>query len=221
MRSRTLPLSIFACTVLYASAAEIPLSDLSRLQLMNVQAEPTVYRGMQGLKLTEKIPASGDAYAMVNNLPFHNGTIDLEVSGAPLKTASDQARGFIGVVFRMQAGGSRFENIYIRPTNGRADDQLRRNHSTQYVSVPDWPWERLRKESPGVYESYADMVAGEWTHLRIVVRGTNASLYVGAADEPCLIVHDLKLGDVEGAVALWIGPGTEGYFRNLKISSEK
>ena len=120
----------------------------------------------------------------------------------------------------MQAGGSRFENIYIRPTNGRADDQLRRNHATQYVSAPDWPWERLRKESPGVYESYADMVAGEWTHLRIVVHGTNASLYVGAAAEPCLIVHDLKLGDVEGAVALWIGPGTEGYFRSLKVSSE-
>ena len=224
MRSLRLPLSVFACAVLYASAmraAEIPLSDLSRLQLKNVQAEPTVYRGMQALKLTEKDSASGEAFAMVNNLPFHNGTIDLEVSGAPSKTAPEQARGFIGVAFRMQAGGARFENIYIRPTNGRADDQLRRNHSTQYVSVPDWPWERLRKESPGVYESYADMVAGEWTHLRIVVHGTNASLYVGAAAEPCLIVHDLKLGDVEGAVALWIGPGTEGYFRNLKISGEK
>ena len=120
----------------------------------------------------------------------------------------------------MQAGGSRYECVYIRPTNGRADDQLRRNHSTQYVSAPDWPWERLRKESPGVYESYADMVAGEWTHLRIVVHGTNASLYVGGSAEPCLIVHDLKLGDVEGGVALWIGPGTEGYFRNLKVSGE-
>jgi hypothetical protein len=214
----------FACAMLYASAtraAEIPPSDLSRLQLKNVQAEPTVYRGMQALKLTEKDSASGEAIAIVNNLLFHNGTIDLEVSGAPSKTASEQARGFIGVVFRMQAGGSRFENIYIRPTNGRAADQLRRNHSTQYVSAPDWPWERLRKESPGVYESYADMVAGEWTHLRVVVHGTNASLYVGAAAEPCLMVHDLKLGDVEGAVALWIGPGTEGYFRNLKISGER
>jgi hypothetical protein len=122
------------------------------------------------------------------------------------------------VAFRISPGGKRFEEFYIRPTNGRADDQLRRNHSTQYVSFPDWPWERLRKESPGVYESYTDMAAGEWTHLRITVQGTHASLYVNGAAQPCLIVNDLKLGESEGGVALWIGPGTEGYFRNLSIT---
>lgn len=124
------------------------------------------------------------------------------------------------MAFRVQSDASRFELLYIRPTNGRANDQLRRNHSTQYVSFPDWPWERLRKESPGVYESYTDLVPGEWTHLRIVVDGVNASLSVSGASQPCLLVRDLKLGDTEGAVALWIGPGTEGYFRNLTISGE-
>jgi hypothetical protein len=59
--------------------------------------------------------------------------------------------------------GARTESIYLRPTNGRADDQLRRNHSVQYDSVPDFPWFRLRKESPGVYESYTDLEAGEWS----------------------------------------------------------
>jgi hypothetical protein len=158
------------------------------------------------------------ALAIVKNLTFHDGTIDLDVSGAPAKGAPESARGFIGIVFRLQADGSHFENIYVRPSNGRAEDQLRRNHSTQYVSSPDWPWEKLRQDSPGVYESYADMQAGEWIHLRIVVRGSNAWLFVGGASQPSLIVHNLKLGDREGAVALWIGPGTEGYFRGLKIS---
>ena len=32
-----------------------------------------------------------------------------------------------------------------------------------------------------------------------------------------LVVTDLKLGDSAGAVALWIGPGTEGYFTGLNI----
>jgi hypothetical protein len=202
-------------------AAEIPLTDVSRLELKNVQAEATTYRGMPALKLTEKEIGSAEALAIVKGISFRNGTIDLEVSGNLTKTAaSGVARGFIGIAFRMQADGSHFEHIYIRPTNGRADDQLRRNHSTQYASFPDWPWDRLRKETPGVYESYADMVPGEWTHLRIVVDGTNASLYVGEAVQPCLIVHDLKLGDSQGSVALWIGPGTEGYFRALKISGE-
>ena len=158
--------------------------------------------------------------ALMKGSLFHNGSIELDVAGAPAKGAGDFARGFIGIVFREQASGARFENFYIRPTNGRADDQLRRNHSIQYTSFPDWPWDRLRKETPGVYESYADMVPGEWTHLRAVVQGRDASFYVGGAQQPCLLVHDLKLGDVEGPVGLWIGPGTEGYFRNVRIAGK-
>ncbi|HXM45405.1 MAG TPA: hypothetical protein VN924_29480 [Bryobacteraceae bacterium] len=201
-------------------AEEIPVTDLSRLELKGVHAEPTTHHGLAALKITEAESGPGEALAVVKNLVFRNGAIDVEVSGAPAKTAGEQARGFIGVAFRVAAGGARFEEFYIRPTNGRAGDQLRRNHSTQYVSFPDWPWERLRKESPGVYESYADMVAGEWTHLRIVVHGPDASLYVNGAAQPCLLVHDLKLGDSQGAVALWIGPGTEGYFRKLTVTRE-
>lgn len=202
------------------SAEEIPLKDISKSQLINTVAEVTTYRGFPALKLSEKDPNMPEALAILRNRTFHNGTIDVEVSGAPARTAADSARGFIGIAFHMQADRSHYECIYIRPTNGRASDQLRRNHATQYESEPDWPWDRLRKESPGVYESYADMTAGEWTHIRIVVHGTDASLYVGNASQPCLLIHDLKLGDTQGAIALWYGPGTEGYFRNLNITDE-
>jgi hypothetical protein len=194
--------------------------SIDRLDLKNARAELSRYRGSASIKLEIHGQDAGDGRAVIKGSHFHNGTIDVDVAGAPAKGAGDFARGFIGVDFRIQADGARGENVYIRPTNGRAADQLRRNHSTQYTSYPDWPWERLRKETPGVYESYADMVAGEWTHLRIVVKGLDASLYVGGAEQPCLLVHDLKLKDVEGAVGLWIGPGTEGYFRGVKISEK-
>jgi hypothetical protein len=101
-------------------------------------------------------------------------------------------------------------------TNGRANDQLQRNHSAQYVSQPDFSWNRLRNESPGVYESYVDLDAGAWTRIKIVVAGTKAQLYVNGAEQPCLIVNDLKLGDSRGQVALWTGSDTEAYFSNLK-----
>ncbi len=216
---RPLFLFIFAAFCSLAMfAEEIPLSDLARLNLKGVQAETATHHGLTALKLTESKAGQGEALALIDTVSFHNGVIDVDLSGAPSKTADAQARGFIGIAFRIAAGSARFECIYIRPTNGRADDQLRRNHATQYVSFPDWPWERLRKESPGVYESYADMAAGEWTHLRIVVQGASASLYLNGAAQPCLIVHDLKLGDSEGAIGLWIGPGTEGYFRKLTIA---
>ena len=56
------------------------------------------------------------------------------------------SRGFVGVAFRVAADQSRFECIYLRPTNGRVEDQVRRNHSVQYISVPGFPWPFLRKE---------------------------------------------------------------------------
>jgi len=92
-----------------------------------------------------------------------------------------------------------------------------RNHSVQYISAPDYPWNKLRAENPGVYESYADMEAGAWTKIKIEVAGTKARLYVNGAEQPCLIVNDLKLGDSRGQIALWTSIETDGYFSNLTV----
>ena len=219
----SLLVSMAACP-LSMDAQQIPLSELSQSKFKSATAEVTTYHGSPALKLIPKKQTDpgfvpGGPLVILNNVHFRNGEIDVDVAGAPAKGADESARGFIGVAFRVQSE-SRFEIIYLRPTNSHADDQLRRNHTTQYSSDPDWPWDRLRKESPGVYESWVDMETGEWTHMRIVVHGTDASLFVNNARNPCLIVHDLKLGDVEGSVGLWMGQDTEGYFRNLSISKQ-
>jgi hypothetical protein len=193
--------------------------DVSKLEVRNGMAETTEYHGSKALRMTQKAGTETDSLAILKGVTFGNGTIEVEMAGAPAKGANEGARGFIGIAFHLQGDGSAYESFYLRPTNGRAADQLRRNHSTQYVSAPDWPWERLRKETPGLYESYVDLQQGEWTTVRIVVSGLDASLYVGGVSQPCLVVHDLKLGAKDGGVALWIGPGTEGHFRNLKVSA--
>jgi hypothetical protein len=87
--------------------------------------------------------------------------------------------------------------------------------------VPDFPWERLRKEFPGVYESYADMEAGAWTHVKIEVSGRKARLFVNRAEQPALIVNDLKRDPTAGPVALWIGSETEGWFSNLTVTPRR
>lgn len=192
---------------------------IDKLELHNVHGEATTYRQKAAIHLR---PAS-DAdrtLAIVKGPSFQDGTIDAEVAGAPAPGVGDFARGFIGIAFRVQGAGSKLELFYIRPTNGRADDQLRRNHSVQYESVPDWPWNRLRQEAPGVYESYSDLETGAWTKLKITVSGAKARLYINGAAQPCLIVNDLKLAPASGAVALWVGPGTEGYFSNLRVTPQ-
>jgi hypothetical protein len=61
------------------------------------------------------------------------------------------------------------------------------------------------------------MVEGEWIHMKISVHGTTAALYLGGSLQSCLLINDLKLGDAQGAIALWGGSGTVGYFANLNI----
>ncbi len=148
---------------------------------------------------------------------FHNGTITLEIAGDVGPGASPTARGFIGVAFRVQ-GADAYEAFYLRPTNGRADDQLRRNHALQYIGQPAYPWYRLRKETPGQYESYADLQPGVWTKVRVTVTGVTARLFVNGAPQPALIVNDLKRGDSSGGIAYWVGPGTVGHFRALEVA---
>jgi hypothetical protein len=185
-----------------------------------VKVESVSYRGKQAVKVTEvgAVP-NGEAYAIVKGADFQNGEIEVELAGLPAQGAGGGARGFIGLAFRLKDG--KFEYIYLRPTNGRADDQVRRNHSTQYGAHPEYDFARLRKEAPEKYESYVDLEPGVWTRMRIVVQGTTARLFVHGAAQPALIVNDLKLGDSSGAVAIWIGPGTEGYFTGLQVRGAK
>ena len=50
-----------------------------------------------------------------------------------------------------------------------------------------------------------------------MVAGTKAQLYVNEADQPCLIVKDLKLAESHGQVALWTGSDTEAHFAKLEV----
>jgi hypothetical protein len=210
------------------AAQSFPLDSTKGLQPQGVLISPVTYQGRKAIKVISTPEKDAEVAAQKSGpsggiviLPatsIHNGTIEIDVSGQPRANAPGDARGFVGVGFRLTPDAAKYECVYIRPTNGRADDQLRRNHSTQYSSVPDYEWFRLRTESPGKYESYVDLVPGAWTHLRIEVDGVKMRFYVNGASQPTLLVNDLKLGDTSGPVALWIGVGTEAYFANLRIT---
>lgn len=157
-------------------------------------------------------------FARLADVDFTNGTIEVKVLSRLLKNAPGFARGFIGLAFRINDNNTKYESVYIRPTNGRADDQIRRNHSIQYYSYPDYKFDRLRKESPEKYESYADMTLNQWIKLRIQVNGDKAKLFINDNPQPSLIVNDLKHGaNASGTIGLWVEIGTEGYFTDLKI----
>ena len=195
------------------------LDSFSNLELLNVNTKLVKYGVRSALQLVESdVTSEEHSIAILQDSDFDNGVIETEIVGSPRANAPEGMRGFVGIAFRVQPHASQFECFYLRPTNGRADDQLRRNHATQYISHPDFPWYKLREENPGVYESYTDLVPGEWTRIKIVVTGVRAQLYVNGAEQPCLIVNDLKLGKTKGQIGLWIGAGTEAYFSEISVT---
>ena len=197
--------------------------DLALANLVPNDVIPTLvdYQGSKAVRLVLTPDAEtpdNPTFARIKDVEFLNGTIEIEVAGRPLPDAIPEARGFIGVAFRILPDLSKFECMYLRPTNGRAEQQLRRNRATQYFSYPDWKFDRLRTEVPGHYEAYVDLVTGAWTKMRIHVQGDKAKLFVHGQEQPTLIVNDLKHGiDLKGEIGLYIDNGTEGFFRNLNI----
>lgn len=221
-----------AATAVSSMGRRFPLDSAAGLRLHNVRADPVTLDGKRGLRvtfsseakqqfesLTPQEQAQFETLAVIEGSAFSNGTIEVEIAGEPAPDAPEGARGFVGIAFRVQPDLRTYDAFYLRPTNGRADDQVRRNHSAQYVSHPDWPWYRLRKEYPERYESYVDLVPGKWTRIRIEVQGQNARLYVHDQTQPTLIVNDVKTGATgSGSIALWINPGTVAHFRELRVS---
>jgi hypothetical protein len=194
---------------------------LEKLELRNVKSEPVTYQGRAAVRIIDAAPEGVDdagRLAIVPGTSLQDGTIEVSLSGDTAPDARPDMRGFVGIAFRVTADLSHFECFYLRPKNGRSEDQLQRNHSVQYISVPGFPWSKLRSETPGKYESYADLVAGQWTKVRIQVSGSRARLYVHGGEQPTLVVNDLKQPVERGSIALWVGPGTIAHFSGLTVT---
>ena len=107
----------------------------------------------------------GDQFIWLDNFTFTNGTIEFDAKG---KSGPPQS-SFIGVVFRV-VDQNTYDAIYFRPFNFRSPNPVNKSHAVQYISHPDWPWNRLRDEHPGQYEKGIEPAPNgdEWFHARIV-----------------------------------------------------
>jgi hypothetical protein len=204
-------------------AQPIQLKPQNLAEVQNVVTKPVQYRGKSALEVRDadpQLPDSTSRLAFIKDVTFRNGTIDVYLSGDTVADAPANLRGFVGIAFHIGRDRTRYECIYLRPKNGRSSDPVQRTHSTQYVAQPEFPWNKLRAETPGQYESYVDIVPGEWIHVRIQISGKHASLFVNDSKEPTLVVNEL-LGTVnEGPIALWVGPGTIANFADLKVTAQ-
>lgn len=199
--------------------------SLSKSNLMPINVSMSSL-DMDGKKVVRVVKDSSikavdePTFVRITDSNFSNGIIELNVLSKLLPNAPDTARGFIGIAFHINEDNTKFEGIYLRPTNARAAQQIRRNHTTQYFSYPNYKYNTLRTLTPGVYESYADMDLNQWIKMKIIVKDAQALLYLHNNLQPSLIVNDLKLGATKGAIGLFVDIGTEGFFADLKVIKE-
>ena len=155
----------------------------------------------------------GQGVAWLPSFEMGDGVIELDVKGR-----NEPGRSFVGLAF-YGVNAQHYEAVYLRPFNFRADSDLARSHSVQYVLVPSHEWSRLRTEHPGQYEAAiaSPPAPDAWVHMRLELDGPTVRVFIDGAHEPTLVAD--RIGAVErGWIGLWVGDNSDGTFANLKIS---
>jgi hypothetical protein len=206
---------LFAAAVLIptiASAADYNLGELAkanRIEVFNRTLDQTMADSPQAVFLNA---APDDGLAWIAGVELSEGSIELEIRGT-----NQPGRSFVGIAFHGQDNRT-FDAVYLRPFNFQTTEPERRSHSIQYISMPAHDWSELRNSHPGKYE-FAITPAPDpnsWVKLKLVVKGKNLAAFVNGSDVPALRVELLN-DRLKGKVGLWVGNGSSGWFRNLKV----
>ncbi len=129
----------------------------------------------------------GTGNAFRRDVRLKDGTIELDV-------ATTGQRSFFYVQFRMESDGE-YEEIYLRPHKTGLGDALQYN--PVYKGESNW---QLYHGEGGT--AAVDIPRNEWVHLKIVLRGERAAIFVGDVKEPQLVVRRLARPAASGYIAL-------------------
>lgn len=214
MRKLTGSLVIILLSVNMLSFGQLKKDDLSTLleeqQLKANNRTLSVYPDSPGA--VEMNAAQGDGLAVLEDVIFDGGTIEVELLGE-----NNPGRSFIGIAFTIQDAES-YEAVYFRPFNFVATEQIRKDHMVQYIYHPEYTWFRLREERTGEFENEIPSPPDpdDWFKATIKVYEKHVEVYVEDRAEPVLKVDRLCTSQ-RGKIGLWVGNGSSGRFRNLVL----
>ncbi|WP_430603030.1 hypothetical protein IGJ02_000360 [Enterococcus sp. DIV0724b] len=198
-------------------------TEFTPIEAVHTAVEQTILNGEPVLRVVKKdkiMEFDENTYAKLNNLTFHNGTIEVKMLSRLLPDAPDFARGFIGIAFRINHDDTNFESFYVRPTNGRIDDPVRKIRGVQYFSYPKYTFDYFRNLGITDFEGPADIGLDEWISLKVVINGARGEFYLNDSEEPVLVVENMKHGaDAKGGIGFFVDIGTEAFFKEWKITA--
>ncbi|MEO9853543.1 MAG: family 16 glycoside hydrolase [Reichenbachiella sp.] len=172
------------------------------------------YEGKSALYLKE----SG---ALISDAQFKNGVIEFDMYFKDLWT-------FSGFYFRVQDEAN-YEELYFRPhrrgkpdayqycpkINGKASWQLYHDqHKGVFTGNPEfYPAEELQG-----YNGKIDLPLDRWMHVKLVVAGNQAELYLDREESPSFFINEFKGPDAKGPVGIYTGWGGV-HFANFSVTS--
>ncbi len=189
----------------------IELSE-SRLKLVNRQFGDGAEKESGTVSLSA---GEGAGVAIVSSGRIGEGTIRIDLRGE-----NNPGRSFVGIAFNVQ-NDSTYEAIYFRPFNFIAKGESRRQHSIQYVSLPQYDWAILRKEREGKFEAAFDSPPDpdSWFSININIRPDRVIVKDPKTGRTLLNAERLAKS-TSRKIGLWVGNGSKGSFKNLSVSNK-
>lgn len=178
--------------------ADLATKDAATWEPFNGAAFTVTKNGDRVVGSSRPRVGSGDRGAYLRGVSFDTGTIEIELKGAKEPQSS-----FLGVAFG-GVDGKTYESVYFRPFNFGHADPVRRSHAVQYMAHPEWPWDKLRSQRPGQYESTAvpEPKPEDRFRAKIEITSDRVRVYVNGAEKPAMDVERLADGG-PGKVGLW------------------
>ena len=174
---------IYFITLFFVSASAfadvIPFDD-QRWTFSGEAIKPVNYEGQKALYISE-------GGATLKNAGFEDGIIEADV------LFPDDQRGFSGITWRMQDDDS-YEHFYLRPHLSKQSD------ASQYTPVfhGDTGWQLYFGPQ---YSAALELKYNVWMHLKIVVSGNQAEIYLDS-EKPVLFINDLKADLPSGGIGI-------------------
>ncbi|SFC18123.1 LamG domain-containing protein [Spirosoma endophyticum] len=138
------------------------------------------FQGKDGIRLT-------DGKIVLKDSTFTNGIIEFDMT-------LTNTRYFPGFGFRMQDNNN-YEDVYLRPHRMNNPDAM------QYMPVfnSQESWQLYHGDGYSATVTYS---LDEWIHIKLVVRCSQAEVYVGDQRKPALVIHHLKREVKPGRIML-------------------
>ena len=150
----------------------------------------------------------GGGIALLKNLNFDDGAINLELKGE-----NKPGQSFVGIAFNIQ-NDSTYECVYFRPFNFKSNEK--KYNAIQYISLPIHNWPILRKNFKGRYEANypKSPPAEDWFAITLRIDNKKIALYDKKTNRRLLIIDRLQK-HVSNKIGLWTGNNSKGEFKNM------